>query len=273
MSTLSGSLLLVGGGKMGSALLHGWLASGVAPSSIDIVEPNTELAEGFAPLSLANVVTDPDRLERSELPEIIVFAVKPQVVDQVLPKYQHLMGEETTALPIAAGKSIASLEAVFGTGASIIRAMPNTPAAVSRSMSVLCANPAASQHQRDLAEQMMHAIGDVAWVNDENLMHAVTAVSGSGPAYVFLLAETMAAAGEKAGLPKDLATFLARKTVEGAGALLSGSNEAADQLRRNVTSPGGTTEAALSVLRAEDGMEALMREAIAEATSRSKALA
>ena len=270
---MSGSLLLVGGGKMGSALLHGWLSSGIAPSSIDIVEPNADLAAGFAPLNLAGVVEDPDMLKRTEPPEIIVFAVKPQIVDRVLPAYQRLMGKGTTALPIAAGKSIASLEAVFGTGASIIRAMPNTPAAVSRSMSVLCANAAASQHQRDLAEQMMHAIGDVAWVDDENLMHAVTAVSGSGPAYVFLLAEMMAAAGEKSGLPKDLATFLARKTVEGAGALLASSDETAGQLRRNVTSPGGTTEAALSVLRAEGGMETLMNEAIAKATTRSKSLA
>ena len=179
----------------------------------------------------------------------------------------------TVFLSIAAGKTIGFFEGHLGREAAIVRAMPNTPAAIGRGISVLCANARASQAQRETCGALMQAAGEVAWVEEEALLDPVTAVSGSGPAYVFLLVEALAAAGVSAGLPEDLAMRLAGETVSGAGELLRRSGESAATLRHNVTSPGGTTQAALEVLMAEDGLQALMTRAVAAATRRSEELA
>jgi pyrroline-5-carboxylate reductase len=194
-------------------------------------------------------------------------------MDAALPAYRGRVGARTLVLSIAAGKPIALFEQAFGPGVPIVRAMPNTPAAVGRGTTVLCANAAADAAHRYQAQALLAAVGETHWVEDEDLMHAVTALSGGGPAYVFLLIEAMAAAGTKAGLPTDLAARLARSTVTGSAELARLSPAPPDQLRRDVTSPRGTTEAALRVLMAEDGLPALMERAIAAAAARSRELA
>lgn len=260
-------LLLIGCGKMGGALLDGWRA-GDAARAYDVVEP------GPAP------VPDDARVRRyhaldavASPPDVVVLAVKPQSMDQVLPQAVRLAGRRPLVLSIAAGTPLARFEAVFGADTPIVRAMPNTPAAIGRGASVLVANASADAAARDRATGLMAVAGTVDWVEDEGLIDAVTAVSGGGPAYVFLLIETLAKAGEAAGLPADLAGRIARQTVIGAGALADASAEEAAQLRRNVTSPNGTTERALAVLMAEDGLQPLFDRAIAAATARSRELA
>jgi pyrroline-5-carboxylate reductase len=266
-------LLLVGCGKMGSAMLAGWCAAPDTPRPIAIVEPMP--APGAVPDGQPDIicVATRDALPPGFRPEVVVLATKPQVMDGVVPGYAGLGGPETLFVSVAAGRTLAYFARHLGAGAAIVRTMPNTPAQVGRGITVCCANAAVSPAQRALAGRLMGAVGEVGWVEDEGLIDAVTAVSGSGPAYAFLLAECMAEAGREAGLPADLAMRLARATVAGAGELLHRATESAGQLRRNVTSPNGTTAAALEVLMAPDGMQPLMSRAVAAAARRSRELA
>ncbi len=264
------ALVLVGCGKMGSALLSGWITNRAA-SRFLVVEPAGAPQE----LAGANTVSwhsGPEELPSGLGPDAIVLAVKPQILDDVLAGYRRWARPETLFLSIAAGKTITGISRRLG-AAPIIRTMPNTPAAISRGITVACANAQVSAAQRRLCDELLAAVGDVAWVEDEALLDAVTAVSGSGPAYVFLLIEALAEAGEKVGLPADLALRLARATVAGSGELARRSAESPAQLRENVTSPGGTTRAALDVLMAEDGLPGLIMRAIAAAAARSRELA
>jgi pyrroline-5-carboxylate reductase len=265
------TIMLVGCGQMGSAMLRGWLR-GDAASRFVVIEP------ADAPPELAgNPATTwhraPAEVTTDLVPDAVVLAVKPQVLDALLPAYRRWVCPETLFLSIAAGKTIAGIARHLGGAAAIIRCMPNTPAAIGRAITVACPNPRVSQRQRLLCERLLAAIGDSAWVEDEALMDAVTAVSGSGPAYVFLLIEALAAAGVRAGLPEALSLRLARATVAGAGELALVSSESPARLRENVTSPGGTTRAALDVLMAEHGMPELLERAVAAATARSRELA
>jgi pyrroline-5-carboxylate reductase len=262
-------LLLVGCGKMGTALLQGWVAAGNAPAPIVVVEPNP--APGAFPAGIS-CVAGAEMLPQDFQPAVVVLATKPQVMDEVVPAYRRFAGPGTCFVSIAAGRTLAYFEKILGRVA-IIRSMPNTPAMVGRGVTVCCANAAVDAAQRGLADRLMAAVGEVGWVEDEALIDAVTAVSGSGPAYAFLLAECMAEAGRAAGLPAELAQRLARATVAGAGELLHRSPESAAQLRKNVTSPNGTTHAALQVLMAEDGLQPLIGRAVAAAARRSRELA
>lgn len=262
-------LLLVGCGKMGRALLDGWLADGtVAAEKVIVVEP----AEVALPASVRRV-SGASSLDRDLAPDVVVFAVKPQAMDEVVPPYAHFVRPGCAFLSIAAGRPIAYFEQRLGKAAALVRAMPNTPAAISRGITVLCANGNVAAAQRELCGALLAAVGATEWIDDERLMDAVTAVSGSGPAYVFLLTEALAEAGVAAGLPRTLAEKLARLTVAGSGELMIRSGLAPSTLRENVTSPGGTTAAALEVLNAKDGLAALMRDAVATATKRSRELA
>ena len=266
-------LLLVGGGKMGEALLAGWLAGGLPAGEVHVVEPDAGRCRRLGADHGVRAVTGPAELPPGLEPKVLVLAVKPQVMDEALPAYRERAAAGTLVLSIAAGKPIALFERAFGPGRPVVRAMPNTPAAVGRGTTVLCANAAADEAARGMAEDLMSAVGEIHWVEDEELMHAVTALSGGGPAYVFLLIEALAAAGARAGLPAEMAARLARSTVTGSAELARLSPAPPDQLRRDVTSPRGTTEAALRVLMAEDGLPALMERAIAAAAQRSRELA
>jgi pyrroline-5-carboxylate reductase len=269
--TRPGGVLLVGGGKMGGALLAGWRKAGTPADQLMVVEPAAAVAAGLAGHGVT-VVPEPYAVPPSFRPDTIVLAIKPQMMEGVLPFYQTRAASGALVLSIAAGRTIQSFERVFGQ-AAIVRAMPNTPAAIGQGITVACANGAVSDVQKARATSLLEAAGAVEWVADEALMDPVTALSGSGPAYVFLLIETLAAAGVAVGLPAPLAERLARYTVAGAGALALASSEPAEQLRRNVTSPGGTTAAALEILMAEPGLAELMRRAVEAATRRSRALA
>ncbi|MGF1562628.1 MAG: pyrroline-5-carboxylate reductase [Geminicoccaceae bacterium] len=271
MVSVGGPLLLVGGGKMGYDILDGWLGNGLTPEAITVVEPDDAARAALQTRTGVAAITDPDA--DGERPRAIVFAIKPQTMAGALAAYVPLVGPGTLVVSIAAGTAIGRFEAVFGSSTAVVRAMPNTPAAIGRGATVLAANAVASESERALAEALMAAVGTVHWVSDENQMHAVTALSGGGPAYVFLLIETLARAGIEAGLPEPLALALARETVTGAGALAEASTEPADVLRRNVTSPGGTTAAALGILMDENGLQPLFDRAIAAAAERSRALA
>ena len=266
---ISGGIVLAGGGKMGSALLAGWLESGVAASDVHVIEPDPAQAKRLAEMGV-NVGADTSALPQHAA--IVIFAVKPQVMAAVVPHYKSLAGDDTVFMSIAAGCTIKLFESHLG-ACPVVRSMPNTPAAIGLGMTVACANKYVSAAQKARCQSLLEAVGEVAWVSDEAHMDAVTAVSGSGPAYVFLLIEALAAAGADAGLAPDLAMRMAQTTVRGAGELAHRSEDSPRQLRINVTSPGGTTAAALDVLMAEDGLGALMRRAVDAATRRSKALA
>jgi len=270
---MPGRLLLVGGGKMGGALLAGWLARGVAPRDVVVIEPAAAAAAALRDRHGVVVHTAPDAIDPAFRPATMVVAIKPQMMDAVIPGYRRFAGPDTAILSIAAGTPIAYYHRVLGPEAVVVRAMPNTPAAVGHGISVLCADDKASAAQRDACQALLDAVGRTVWVADEEMLHAVTAVSGGGPAYVCLLVECLAHAGVAAGLPEDLAMTISRATVAGSGALLDGSEEPANQLRANVTSPKGTTERALAVLMAEDAMQPLFDRAIAAATARSRELA
>lgn len=267
------SLALIGCGKMGSALLRGWLASGRI-KHVYILDP------GGLPDEFEDEV--PGRITFYDKPEtfagarppasVFVIAVKPQIMDDICHAIKKAIPAEALVLSIAAGQTIAKFENYFGGTQPVIRSMPNTPAAISKGMTVGCPNTHVSPAQKSLADELLKAVGMVEWLDDETLMDAVTAVSGSGPAYIFLLIEAMAAAGEKAGLEKDFAMKLARQTVIGSAALAEAENTPAETLRKNVTSPGGTTAAALSVLMADEGMQDLFDRAIDAATRRSREL-
>ena len=266
---MAGAIVLAGGGKMGGAMLAGWLESGVDAADIHVIEPEPEAAKRLAALGV-HVAAAPDALPAGA--ETVIFAVKPQIMSGVVPHYRGLAGGETVFLSIAAGCKIALFEEHLGQ-VPVVRAMPNTPAAIGLGMTVACANGATGEDQKARCQSLLEAVGEVDWVADEALMDPVTAVSGSGPAYVFLLIEALAAAGVEAGLAPAHALRLARATVRGAGELASRSEDGPDQLRVNVTSPGGTTAAALEVLMAEDGLSSLMKRAVLAASARSKELA
>jgi pyrroline-5-carboxylate reductase len=269
LADLSGTILLAGAGKMGGALLEGWLALGLDPKHIVVIEPAP--AGHLTALADRGVRLNPPRDRIGEVAAVMV-AVKPQVAPEVMPALAPLVGAATVVVSIMAGRTLQFLEAALP-GAAVIRAMPNTPAAIGRGITVAVANARVSREQRGLVHTLLSTVGAVEWAPDEALMDAVTALSGSGPAYVFLLAEAMARAGVAAGLPPALAETLARATVAGSGELLHRSPLDAATLRQHVTSPGGTTAAALDVLMAQDGLEPLMTKAIAAATKRSRDLA
>ena len=264
-------LLLVGAGKMGGAMLEGWLDKGIDPAGVTVLDPNlADEAQGDYARRGVGCVTSAEKA--GEGYRIIVLAVKPQLMGDVLPRIAPLASEGTLVISVAAGVRQATIAASFGPGAKVVRIMPNTPAQIGQGMSVAVEDAALGDEDRALVEALLGAVGDVAWVPDEAMIDAVTAVSGSGPAYVFLLAEAMAEAGRTAGLPAELAERLARRTVSGGGGLLAASPLPAATLRENVTSPNGTTAAALSVLMAEDGLQPLMDRAIAAAKRRSEEL-
>lgn len=261
-------LVLVGAGKMGGALLSGWLASGLDPKAVVAIDPAPP-ADTAAMLAAAGIAP------RADVPagtaRVIVAAVKPQMMAAVLPALKPLVGPETIVLSIAAGKTIASFEAALG-DVAVVRAMPNTPAQVGRGITAAVANRRATAEDRALVAALLEAVGEVAWLDDEALIDTVTAISGSGPAYVFHFVECLAEAGERLGLSPELAARFARATVEGAGELLHCSDLSPAELRQNVTSPGGTTAAALAVLAAEDGLAPLIVKAAAAARQRSEEL-
>ena len=273
MTTLAGPLVLVGCGKMGGALLHGWLRRGLAATDALVVEPDAVIRERVRAQHGVVAVAEPKGLPSELQPRAVVFAIKPQTMAAALPAYRMLVANGAVVLSIAAGTTIGRFEAAFGEHTPIVRAMPNTPAAIGRGVTALFDNPHVSPAQRELCSALMAAVGAVHWIDDEQQMHAITAMSGGGPAYVFLLIETLAKAGVASGLPEDLAWPLARATVAGSGALAAQSDEPVEVLRRNVTSPGGTTEAALGVLMAPDGIQPLFDRAVAAATRRSRELA
>ncbi len=265
------SILLIGCGRMGGALLSGWLERGLAERYV-IVEP----AAGALPKTVSPHVTflaAADLLAADFRPAIGVIAIKPQIMAETLPRYRALAEAGTLFLSIAAGKTLAFLARQLGPNAALVRAMPNTPAAIGHGITVACANGKVAAPGRAQANALLSAVGEVAWIDDEGLMDAVTAVSGSGPAYVFLLIECLTKAAIEAGLPEALADRLARATVAGAGELAKVSPESAAALREAVTSPGGTTRAALDVLMAQDGFEPLLRRAVLAAAKRSRDLA
>ena len=264
-----GILALVGAGKMGAAMLEGWLALGLDPKNVVVIEPHP--SSEIVALSQKAIALNPPARAVSNI-ATVVLAVKPQVAADVLPSVAAMTGPDTLVLSIMAGKTLGFLQSGLPK-AAIVRAMPNTPAAIGRGITVAVPNAAVTAEQRIRAQHLLAASGAVEWISDERLMDAVTAVSGSGPAYVFLLAETLANAGVRAGLPEALAEKLARQTVAGAGEMLHRSPLDPVTLRKNVTSPGGTTAAALDVLMAADGLDPLMREAVAAAARRSRELA
>ena len=270
-SNLPSSLVLVGAGKMGGAMLEGWLSVGLAPEALTVVEPQP--SEAIAALCSARGVTLNPQGGKPAAPAVAVLAIKPQMLEAASPRIADLVGPDTLVVSILAGKTVADLQARLPRARAIVRAMPNLPASIGRGATGAFANAAASAKQRATAQALLESVGTVEWVEDEGLIDAVTALSGSGPAYVFHMVECLARAGAAAGLPADLAERLARATVAGSGALLAETPLSASTLRENVTSPGGTTAAALEVLMAADGLDALLRQAVAAAKRRAQELA
>jgi pyrroline-5-carboxylate reductase len=269
LRNLRGPLLLVGAGKMGGALLEGWLRLGLDPAQLAVIEPKP--SPQISALGARGVRLNPQAGETARAAAIVV-AVKPQAAPEVMSALAPSVAASTVVVSIMAGRTLQSLAAAIDKPCALVRAMPNMPAAIGRGITV--AVPLnVSRAQRELAHRLLSATGAVEWIDDEALMDAVTAVSGSGPAYVFLLAEALAQAGTAAGLPRALAEKLARETVAGSGELLHRSRLDAAALRENVTSPGGTTAAALGVLLRENGLPPLMKKAVAAATARSRQLA
>lgn len=267
-ATIKGSVVLAGAGKMGGAMLTGWLAGGLDPRQVVVRDP--QISDDIRSLAGKGVRLNPDLDQIGDL-AALVLAVKPQMFRDAGAPLRALVTPSTAVVSIMAGATIAGIAQVCG--GQIIRAMPNTPAAIGRGITVAVAASGVGAAQKSIADAMLRATGAVEWIEDEALMDAVTAVSGSGPAYVFLLAEELARAGVAAGLPADLATRLARETVAGSGELLHRSDLDSATLRKNVTSPGGTTAAALEVLMGEGGVQPLLTRAVAAATRRSRELA
>lgn len=257
---------------MGGALLSGWLAEGLAPRDVFVrdPQPSPEVARLVAERGIPLNFSIADIAARN--PSVVLLAVKPQAMVSVLPDLTPLVSPDTLFISIAAGTSLVRLKELLGIDVHAVRAMPNTPAAVGRGITVACANRATTPEQRALATALLSAVGEVGWVESEPSIDAVTAISGSGPAYVFYLAECLAAAGEALGLAPDLAMRLARATVSGAGEMLHRLDDAPAILRKNVTSPGGTTAAALDILMGEGGLSPLLRRATAAARDRAREL-
>jgi pyrroline-5-carboxylate reductase len=265
-------IVLVGCGKMGGAMLEGWLEQGIAPDSVRIIEHSAQNAQALRARHDVVVYDDIAKIEDDFPADIILLAVKPQGMDVAAAGCKRFV-ERSTFLSVAAGKTLSYFQSILGEQAAIVRVMPNTPAAVRRGISVACANMNVSAATKTVCTTLLEAIGEVAWIEDEALMDPVTAVSGSGPAYVFYMTECLAQAGVKAGLPEELAMQLARATIAGAGELMRQTGVDAAVLRKNVTSPGGTTQAALEVLMGDAGIAQPMDRAIHAATQRSKELA
>jgi pyrroline-5-carboxylate reductase len=263
-------LILVGAGKMGGALALGWLEGGLAPSSLTILEPDP--SEQIASLAASRgVALNPPN---STPPDALVLAVKPQSLDAAASKIAPFADRRTLVLSILAGKTIANLKARLPEVGPVVRAMPNTPAAIGRGVTAAYASPDVNAQQRRWSERLFGVVGAFHWLEDEAAIDAVTAISGSGPAYVFALTEALAAAAERLGLPAELAMSLARGTVEGSGELMRRESATSPAtLRRNVTSPGGTTAAALAVLQGEGGLDSLMERAAAAARARAAEMA
>ncbi len=268
LANLNGSIVLAGAGKMGGAMLTGWLAQGVAADKLAVIDPAP--SSEIAALAAKGLRINPAQAELGNVAALVV-AVKPQMFLDAAPQLRTHVALSTLVLSIMAGVPIAKLSQACG--GKVVRAMPNTPAAIGRGITVAVAEAGVDQQQRDIADALLRATGNVEWIEDEALMDAVTAVSGSGPAYVFLLAEELARAGVAAGLSPDLATRLARETVAGSGELLHRSDLSSETLRKNVTSPGGTTAAALDVLMGPGGFQPLLTRAVAAAAKRSRELA
>jgi pyrroline-5-carboxylate reductase len=268
LSSIPGTLVLVGAGKMGGAMLDGWLGLKLPPRKVVVIEPKP--SKEIRALARRGVRINP----KGKIDKVaaLVIAVKPQVAADAVPQLAGMAGPKTVVVSIMAGKNLSFLQGALP-DAGIVRAMPNTPAAIGRGITVAVPNARVGKAARKLADSLLAATGTVCWIDDESLMDAVTAVSGSGPAYVFLLAEAMTQAGVAAGLPKSLADQLARATVSGSGELLHRSPLDPGTLRTNVTSPGGTTAAALDVLMASDGLQPLLTRAVAAAARRGRELA
>jgi pyrroline-5-carboxylate reductase len=267
LADFAGQLVLVGAGRMGGAMLEAWVGLGVDPARLTVLEPNP--SPELRKLVSRGLQLNPDAPRPAG---VLLLAVKPQIADEVMARLAPWVGPATLVISIMAGRALDGLARAFPKRA-LVRAMPNLPASIRRGITVAVGGPAVREKERDIADRLLGATGSVEWVQDEGLLDAVTAVSGSGPAYVFLLAEALGQAGVSAGLPVDLAGRLARATVCGAGALLDASPLAPGTLRENVTSPGGTTAAALGVLTGENGLPALLERAVLAATQRSRELA
>lgn len=270
MSALDGprSIVLAGAGRMGGALLRGWMRNGMAPSTVTVVDPNPDAVTAAFCERSGIAIRRPDTP-----PDVLVLAVKPQTFANAPSAFAALVRPDTLVISILAGVTLSGLRAALPDAGSIVRAMPNLPASVGCGASGAAAEATITPMRRSLAQRLLAAVSEVEWL-DEALIDAVTAVSGSGPAYVFLLTECLATAARAAGLPDDVAQRLARRTVEGAGALMTAEpDRSASDLRTAVTSPGGTTAAALAVLQERDGLEALLVRAVAAAARRSGELA
>jgi pyrroline-5-carboxylate reductase len=264
-------IVIVGAGNMGGAIARGLAEAGLAPRLV-LVDPNIS-PQSFANLTAMGTRIVPDATAlASEKPEAIILAVKPQLMPQIAPAWRNA-ARDALVISVAAGTMISSLNVWLDSPTALVRAMPNLPASIGKGISAACATPSTSGAQRKLAETLLRAVGDFVWLENEQQIDAVTAVSGSGPAYVFYLVEALAAAARDVGLPADVAEQLARRTIEGAGALLEQSPSAPGKLRESVTSPGGTTEAALRVLMGSEGLRKLMTEAVQAATRRAGELA
>ncbi|MDP3407841.1 pyrroline-5-carboxylate reductase [Bosea sp. (in: a-proteobacteria)] len=264
-SPLPQSLVLLGAGKMGGAMLEGWLRIGMNPAGISLIDPHpSDEMVGLAAAKGMALNPDPASLRAVD---VLVLATKPQMLDTAAPAVQALIRPETLLISILAGKTLSDLAARLPNANAMIRAMPNLPASVQRGATGAAAGSGVTSAQRAMADALLRSIGTVEWLEDEGLIDAVTAVSGSGPAYVFHLVECLAAAGKAAGLPADIAERLARATIEGAGELLHQSPLSPATLRQNVTSPAGTTAAGLSVLMGP--LEPLVVETVAAAKRRA----
>jgi pyrroline-5-carboxylate reductase len=264
------SLVLVGAGKMGGAMLEGWLTMGVQAAGITVLDPLPS-PELVAMCAKHEVALNPP-LAKVKAPQVIVLAVKPQMLDAVAPELQLIAASDTMVLSVLAGKTLANISARLPNARAIARAMPNLPASVGRGITGVFAGPDVTMRQRSMIVSLLSAVGRVEWVDQEDLIDAVTGVSGSGPAYVFYLVECLARAAEAEGLPADVSMRLARATIEGAGELLARTDIPPSVLRQNVTSPGGTTAAGLQVLMANKGLDTLVRATVHAARKRAEEL-
>ena len=272
MQSFPSSLVLVGAGKMGAAMLEGWLGAGLAAKAVTVLDPKPSEALRALAQRHGFALYEGDAKGVAKPSEVVVLAIKPQMLDQAAATFSPWIGEQSLVVSVLAGKTIGNLTARLPQSHRIVRAMPNLPASVLRGMTGCYGAPAVTEAQKTMAQRLLEAVGAVEWVHEEALIDSVTAVSGSGPAYVFLLVECLTQAGVREGLPLEVAAKLARTTIEGAGELLRQSDLSPATLRQNVTSPAGTTAAALDVLMAEDGLAPLMEKAVHAARLRAEAL-